>query len=98
MNKIYWDTNKYKNGQTIPNWTKYKFHSVLICGTTTKDIISHFRTTVSSTDSIYFNENNVNDSNGQIGFAVTININGTVNIGGNNFKENSFVEHISMWN
>lgn len=46
LSKIYQDDKKYFNGETIPNWQDYKFHSAILCITSSSNTITDIQISI----------------------------------------------------
>ncbi len=96
LNETIHNANNYKVGQTIPDWTKYKFHSIRLCITNiASGAISDMQISLFGINCIIYNNNSIRDG----GFGFEIDISGKINIGGNSSTvPHSYVTDIYMWN
>lgn len=95
LSKIYQDNKKYFNGETIPKWQDYKFHSVDFCITTSSSAITDIQISISGTDILKFNDNYLRSGS----YSSVIDSRGIFSLSGNSsYILNSFVAFIKMWN
>lgn len=86
----------YQNNQTIPNWSKYRFHSAKLVVSNLQNAVSDLQIILFGNDEIYYNNNDQ-----RIGaFSARIYNNGDVSIYCNDNKgiTNSYFIEIRMWN
>ena len=93
MHKIKIDWNKYKNNETIPNWTKYKFHCLKLCITDKSNTVTHSQSLITCVDRFYYSDNiiPIGVSMYEYGFLKITSSN-------QNIIDNTYITEIYMWN